>query len=153
MIAQRFAPLLWLLAGLFAARVLAQPAALVIESPLLPRFESWHSGILPYPVLLLSQVALLVWLARTAFVFRTGNVVGSFWVARVAIAFGAVYFVVMLARLLLGLTLLAHVRWFASPIPTAFHLVLATYLLVFGYVHASHARVQGGRSGIRVTSA
>ena len=153
MLARRFAPLLWLLTGLFALRVIAQPAALVVESAFLPSFESWHSGILPYPVLLLSQILLLVWLARTAFRFSTAIVVGNSRVARIATAFGAVYLVVMLARLMLGLTLLAHVRWFASPIPTVFHLVLATYLLAFGYVHAGHARAQESRFGARIESA
>ena len=45
----------------------------------------------------------------------------------------------MLARLLLGFTLLTHVRWFASPLPAFFHLVLAAYVLLFGYVHAQAA--------------
>ena len=151
--ARRFAPLMWVLTGLFALRVVAQPAALVIESSLLPPFESWHSAILPYPLLLLAQILLLAWLSRTASSFGAGNVTGHPRVARLATAVGVVYLAVMLARLVLGLTLLAAVRWFASPIPTIFHLVLATYLLVFGYVHANLARTQGSRPGVGVTPA
>ena len=47
---QRYAPWLWLLLGLFALRVVAQPLALQVDTQLLPRFESWHGGLLPYPV-------------------------------------------------------------------------------------------------------
>jgi len=29
-------------------------------------------------------------------------------------------------------------RWFASPVPTVFHLGLAAYLFVYGHLHARH---------------
>jgi hypothetical protein len=44
----------------------------------------------------------------------------------------------MLARLPLGATLLREERWFASPPPTAFHLVLAKYLFLYGRLHLRH---------------
>lgn len=68
---RRYAVALWLLTGLFAFRVVAQPAALAFGRP----------------------------------------------------------------SALLGATALGHVRWFASPLPAFFHLVLATYLLLYGYGH------------------
>ena len=43
---------MWLLLLLFAFRVVAQPLALVVDSALLPPFESWHSAALPYGLLL-----------------------------------------------------------------------------------------------------
>jgi hypothetical protein len=45
----------------------------------------------------------------------------------------------MLVRLILGLTVLSGQRWFASPVPTLFHLVLAAYVLLFGHFHYVHA--------------
>ena len=72
---QRYAPWLWLLLGLFALRVVAQPIALQVDTPLLPRFESWHSGLLPYPVLVITQVIIVLWLARTSRAFTHGAVV------------------------------------------------------------------------------
>jgi hypothetical protein len=45
----------------------------------------------------------------------------------------------MFMRLLLGATVLREARWFASPVPTAFHLVLAAYLFVYGRFHYRHA--------------
>jgi hypothetical protein len=41
----------------------------------------------------------------------------------------------MLARLVLGATVLSSQRWFARPLPTIFHIVLATYLLLCGHYH------------------
>jgi hypothetical protein len=41
----------------------------------------------------------------------------------------------MLLRLILGLTLLSSVSWFATPIPAFFHLVLASIVLVIGHYH------------------
>jgi hypothetical protein len=55
----------------------------------------------------------------------------------VALTFGSLYFLTMVARLVLGVTLLRHQRCFASPIPTIFHRVLAEWVLlwVFHRVH------------------
>jgi hypothetical protein len=138
---QRYAPWLWLLLGLFAVRVLAQPIALRVDSPLLPRFESWHSGLLPYPLLVFTQVLILLWLARTAWVFSTGAVSPHAQFGIVMIVIGGVYFAAMVMRLLLGATVLAGDRWFASPLPTVFHLVLAAYLLLYGHFHWRYGSV------------
>ena len=132
---RRYAPWLWLLLGLFTIRVLAQPLALRVDAPLLPRFESWHSGLLPYPVLVLSQVTIILWLSRTAWMFTTGSVAPRFRLGVVMMALGGVYFAAMVIRLLLGATVLRDERWFASPLPTVFHLVLAAYLLLYGHFH------------------
>jgi hypothetical protein len=42
---QRYAPWLWLLLGLFVLRVVSQPLALLVDTPLRPRFESWHGPV------------------------------------------------------------------------------------------------------------
>jgi hypothetical protein len=113
----------------------AQPAALVVGAAWLPSFESWHGGVLPYPLLLSSQAAILGWLGWTARRVGAGSIEPNRRVGRAALTFGAVYFAVMLVRLVLGVTVLTHLRWFASPLPAFFHLVLATYVLLFGVVH------------------
>lgn len=143
---RRYAAGLWLLLFLFTFRVVAQPLALVVHSAVLPPFESWHSAALPYGVLLASQVAILLVLGWTAWRFTVGDVHPRRGAGTLALALGGVYFVTMVARLILGLTTLSHVRWFASPIPTAFHLVLATALLVFGRFHYIYgAKMPPGR--------
>jgi hypothetical protein len=142
---RRYAIGLWLLLLLFAFRVVAQPLALVVDNDLLPPFEAWHSAALPYSLLLASQAAILVALAWTAWRFTTGDVKPRRSIGSVALAFGALYFGLMLLRLVLGLTTLNHVRWFASPLPTVFHLVLAAFVLLYGSFHYFHAAEPSSR--------
>lgn len=123
----------WLLVALFAARVIAQPLSLVVSS--LPTFESWHSAALPYSLLLVSQLVILAALCWTTYRVSVGAVTPGRTFGAVVLFLGAVYFLVMIARLVLGLTILGGVRWFASPLPTVFHLVLASWLLLYGHLH------------------
>jgi hypothetical protein len=148
---RRYAIGLWLLLLLFAFRVVAQPLALVIDKESLPPFESWHSAALPYRVLLAVQGAILLMLVWTAWRFTTGAVQPQRIIGRVALTIGGLYFALMLLRLVLGLTVLSDVRWFASPLPTAFHLVLAAFVLLYGYFHFAHAAAPPamGRHNIR----
>lgn len=69
-----YAKWLWLLAGLFGLRVIAQFTALVMAVWFLPSFESWHSGVMPYYALVAVQVLILVWLVWTAGRFTTGAI-------------------------------------------------------------------------------
>jgi len=126
------------LLGLFALRVAAQPLALVVHASLLPPFESWHSGALPYWLLLVSQLVILAGLGWIAWSFTVGTPHPRRSIGVAALAFGGCYFTGMLARLVLGVTLFRDVRWFASPVPTVFHLVLAAWVLVYGHFHYVH---------------
>src|SRR6185503_1584183 len=108
------------------------------DSALLPPFESWHSAALPYSVLLATQLTILGTLGWTARRFTNGNVVARRSIGRVALILGALYFITMVIRLILGLTVLRSTRWFASPIPTLFHLVLASSVLLYGRFHWIH---------------
>ena len=129
-----------MLLALFLLRVLAQPLSLIIDTPLLPRFESWHSGVLPYPVLVAAQILIIAWFARTAWRFGKGEVVPRHRRGVFFLLFGSAYFLFMLARLLLGLTIMRDSRWFTSYLPTTFHLVLASWLLVYGQFHLKYGR-------------
>jgi hypothetical protein len=128
-------PWLWRLLGAFAFRVAAQPAAALTGWPILPPFDAWQSGALPYPLLLGSQVALAGWMARTASrvsrgVERPARGLGR-WLAVLAGIYGGA----MSMRLVLGLTWLGGHWWFDAPLPTLFHLVLAAYLAVYAHYH------------------
>ncbi len=135
----RYAKWLWLLLMVFAFRVAAQPAALVFRDSFLPLFDSWHSGVMPYGLLLASQLLILATLGWTSWRFTAGNVVPRRGIGVVALTLGGLYFGVMALRLSLGLTVLSHQRWFASRVPTVFHLVLATFVLLVGYFHYVYA--------------
>jgi uncharacterized protein len=134
-----YARWLWLLLALFIVRVLAQAMALLTSAPFLPPFESWHSGVLPYPALVAAQLLIIAWFARTAWRFNRGEVTPRYRLGVWMLAFGAVYFATMLVRLVLGVTVLSSNRWFSSVLPTMFHLVLAAYLLVYGHFHFRNA--------------
>jgi hypothetical protein len=90
-------------------------------------------------VLLASQVAILAALGWTASRFTTGEVTPHRALGVGALIVGALYFAAMVVRLVLGLTVLSGHHWFARPIPTLFHLVLAAYVLIFGHFHYVHA--------------
>jgi hypothetical protein len=136
-----YAPWLWLFLALFIVRVIAQPIALLTSAPFLPPFESWHSGVLPYPALVGAQLLIIAWLARTAWHFSRGDVTPHYRLGVRVLVFGGLYFATMLARLVLGLTVLSTNRWFSSILPTIFHLVLASYLLVYGHFHFLHGAI------------
>ncbi len=54
--------------------------------------------------------------------------------ACVAVA-AALYGAVMVPRLVLGLTVARGHWWLDAPLPTVFHLVLMTFLAVYGHYH------------------
>jgi hypothetical protein len=56
--------------------MVAQPLSLVVHSAFLPPFESWHSGALPYGLLIASQVAILA-SASTAIIQAIAKTEGS----------------------------------------------------------------------------
>jgi hypothetical protein len=126
--------LLWCLTALFACRVVAQLVQFATPVAALPGFEAWQGGSLSYPVLLASQLAILMIMVRVS--SRVSR--GVRRVRRVSVwllAIGSIYFVTMAARLVLGLTVLGHLPWFAKPLPALFHLVLAGFVLTLGHYH------------------
>jgi hypothetical protein len=58
---------------------------------------------------------------------------------RVAVA-AALYAAVMVPRLVLGLTVARGHWWLDAPLPTVFHLVLMTFLAVYGHYHLRGTR-------------
>lgn len=138
--AQPYAKWLCLCTSLFAFRVAAQLAALLFKPSFLPAFESWHGGVLPYPLLLTTQILILIWLTWTAWQFSKNNLQPRRRLGMAITILASLYFLLMLLRLLLGLTILSEQRWFASYLPAFFHLVLASYLFLYGHFHFRHSK-------------
>ena len=120
---------LWTLLGLFALRVLGQLAVAAGLAPFLPPMDAWQSGLLPYPVLLASQVVILGVFGFVCVQFSRGR--GYFaeprrWLATPLWIVGWVYAVSMVVRY-------AALR--TDIIPVIFHLVLAAFLLTVAHVH------------------
>ena len=130
------APALWVLLGLFLLRVVGQALlglGVLRAGGRLPPWDEWYSGLLPYPWLLLSQVAILALLVKVSFDVTRGD--GYFArpnrrLGRALLAFGMLYALGMVVRYLLRGSL---------SIPIVFHWVLAGYLLILGVYHLREA--------------
>lgn len=122
---------------LFLARVIAQLIQAVGTVSFLPSFDDWQSGALPYPLLLISQIAIVA--AQIVLVKRVAA--GTFDIStvtkRVLLALGGLYLTFMVFRLVAGLTFLDGDGWFDALLPSIFHIVLASFVLVTGYVGAT----------------
>ncbi len=127
----------------FLCRVAGHLIQVISPVGFLPPAGSWQGSDLPYPVLLTSQIAILGLIGWVSTRMAAGrSVIPSRWGSPVIIL-GAIYFGAMEARLLLGLTTMAHVKWFAAPIPAIFHLVLASAAILTG----AYARALSSKAG------
>ena len=129
---RRFA---WALTGLglaFLARVLGQAVQKWAPVSFLPPFDDFQGSGLPYPALLTAQIAILVTTVVVAVRMRSGkSLLSPRLVVPVHVA-GVIYLAVMAVRLVLGLSVLSHSGWFSPWIPTVFHLVLASEVMLIG---------------------
>ena len=125
--------ILWLLLLLFVLRVAGQALVAFFGVTWLPPMERWHSGLMPYPVLLASQIliiALLTWICvhftrgRGVFV-RPRRFFAVHW-----LWFGWIYLGAMLARFFIQ----------GPTIPVFFHWVLATFMILVGLWHRRRLR-------------
>lgn len=143
---QRYAPVLWLLLAAFFARVLGQVLVAYGHVTFLPPMEQWQSGLLPYPMLLASQVVILTLLGAVAIDFTRGRgrfVEPSGKVGTLLTWFGRVYFGGMVVRYVVSMWRHPEWRWIGHTIPIILHCVLATFVLLVADFHrraAAHKR-------------
>ncbi len=57
---------MWLLLGLFVLRVVGQALVAFLDVEFLPPMEAWYSGLMPYEVLLPSQIVIVAVMAKIA---------------------------------------------------------------------------------------
>ena len=127
--------LLWLLLAAFALRVLGQLLVVAGVAPFLPPMDEWQSGLLPYPLLLVSQILILALLGAVCVQFSRGH--GYFlrphaWLSTPLWIAGWIYVIGMVVRY-------ALLR--RDAIPVVFHIVLASFVLA---VAQHHRRVRSG---------
>ncbi|MGD9852373.1 MAG: hypothetical protein AB7T38_14010 [Nitrospirales bacterium] len=132
---RQYASILLILTCLFVFRVMAQLIQARHPVPFLPSFDAWQSGALPYPFLVATQVMILVVCLRIVGKMFREVVVPVQKKGKILWYLGGIYFVAMSIRLALGLTVTSEHFWFGATLPTLFHLVLATFLLVYGRFH------------------
>lgn len=127
-----------LLLALFLVRVLAQFIQYFGDLAFLPGFEAWHSATLPYGWLLFSQAVIIAAVVMVITRVHGGNYRCSRLRALVLLWAGVLYFLFMLVRLVLSVTLLPDHPWFGAPLPAIFHLVLAGIVMTIGlYEHGN----------------
>ena len=125
------ARLLALLAVLFVGRVVVQLIQYFHPVDVLPGFEEWQSGALPYAVLVALQLVIVAGQLRVVrAVGRGQRLLRQEW-RRAVSAFAAIYLGVMAFRLIAGLTFATDGGWLDARLPTIFHLVLATFLVTW----------------------
>lgn len=143
---RRYALLLAILAALFVARVLSQFLVAVSDVPWLPPFESWYSGLIPYPVLLPLQIALILLIAKVLMDFGQGD--GFFVTLRprtglFLMRLSYLYALIMLGRYIVTMIVYPERRWFGGTIPIWFHLVLAAFLYLLGRYQLMRSTISG----------
>jgi hypothetical protein len=124
---------LWACIGLFFARVVGQIEVLLVAPRWLPAMQAWYSGILPYPVLLPIQIALLVLMGVLAIRTRAPRrrTDAADRTAKIFRALALLYVASMAVRLILILRLYGKDYYLHGAIPVAFHWVLALFVLVW----------------------
>ena len=125
---------LWALLALFVLRVTGQALVAFLGVRFLPPMEAWYSGLVPYEILLPSQLLLVALMAKICMDFTRGG--GVFFApkrlfATVWLWFGTLYLAAMIAR--------AVLLW-DRPIPIVFHWVLAAFVITVGLSHRRRLR-------------
>ncbi|MCA3719490.1 hypothetical protein [Phenylobacterium sp.] len=132
------ATFIMVLLGLFVFRVAAQILQLLAPTPILPAFEAWHSGTLPYGLLFAFQIVIIIlaalfvrglWIGQIKQNRRLGTVVA--WI-------GGLYFAGSVARFVAGLTFAKQNLFLSAHLPGIFHIVLAVMVLTVAHYHLSN---------------
>jgi hypothetical protein len=121
---------------LFVLRVLGQAVIAVRDVGFLPPFAEWYSGLLPYPLLLPAQIAIIVLMLKIVRDFARRE--GYFLELRPGTGhglqgLGCLYFAGMLVRYVATMALHPELRWFTGTIPIWFHMVLAAFIFTLGH--------------------
>ena len=128
--------LLSVLTVAFAFRITMQPLVGKWQISILPSFDTWHSEALPYPILFALQLLILGIMILGC--LRLPHLGTSQRASRVLAVIGWIYVTLMVKRLIIGLFDLSDHIWFDGAVPTAFHFVLISYIMIM-----SHAFSEG----------
>ncbi len=127
---------LLLFSALFLARVLGQVAVVLARPSWLPPAHQWN--LMPYPVLLPAQIAILAVMAAIEVAFFRGRGILAEprpTLGTAIVVFSFVYAGAMVVRYAVRMRRRPGERWFGGTIPITFHFVLAAFLFVLGTYH------------------
>jgi hypothetical protein len=143
---QRFwAATMWFLTVLFSMRVLGQAVQRWLPQAWLPPFAAWQGSGTPYPLLLAMQFVILGAMACAAYGAWKGTMRSTrgrmLWTAWL----GRIYMFAAIGRIAVGLGVPGAPAWFTAEISSAFHIVLAGFVLALARYHSvSLATREGG---------
>ena len=129
---------LWGLLALFVLRAAGQLIVAIFSVTWLPPMEEWYSGLIPYGPLLVAQMVIIVIYAKVCWDFQRGS---GFFVrtrpvfGRGVLIFGYIYFLGMVIRYIVRMSIFPEERWIGGCIPIVFHWVLAGFIILFGHYH------------------
>lgn len=131
---------LWLGAFLllFIGRVSGQILVAFAGVEWLPPMERWYSGLLPYPILLPTQIVIIALMFLVVRDFARGH---GYFIRPHRRAGGIIrwlsilYFASMVLRYTLTMWWHPELRWLTGTIPIWFHLVLASFLFTYSHYH------------------
>jgi hypothetical protein len=126
---------LLMLTGLFCFRVVAQLVQAWQPLNFLPSYAAWHSGALPYGVLISVQGVILAVCLRIVWGVFKGTIAPSAQKGKILFGLGIIYLLGMCIRLIVGWTIAPDHYWFGATLPTVFHLVLASFVILYGRFH------------------
>lgn len=131
--------LLVLFTLLLYGRVFGQLIVYLYSPTWLPPMEQWQSGLLPYPVLLVSQFVVLTFMTMICIAFARQR--GFFFAPHprggvFSVWFGALYFAGMVFRYVVTMVRRPEQRWFGGTIPIVFHSFVACFLMTWGSFHS-----------------
>lgn len=129
-------PTIKILSGLiliFCFRVGVQFLQRFGDFDFLPSFNDWHSGSIPYLWLFVSQVVIIFITVNIVFKLHINTYKCGLKKSKVLLFIGWLYFLFMLVRFVLSITVMQPHQWFGATLPAAFHMVLAAFLIVLGW--------------------
>lgn len=132
---------------LFVFRVGAQLLQKLAPVHVLPAFDSWQSGTLPYSVLLSMQTLLLIVMVRVQLRMRSGKIQPRPGLGVALLSLGSVCFALMLFRLGAAFTFGHGQPFLGAVLPAFFHVVLSCWMLLLGLFH-HFASVPASAGGI-----
>lgn len=121
---------------LFLLRVVGQVVVARAAPSWLPPMQRWN--LMPYPLLLPIQIVFLGVMAWIVVSFLREAPPGApEWSGKLVVGFAAVYAASMVVRYVVRMSRRPAERWFGGTIPIVFHVVLASFVYVFGAFHAT----------------
>ncbi len=145
MTSRHYAFALLMLTGLFGFRVVAQLVQVWHPVEFLPPYVAWHSGTLPYDVLVGTQAVILGVCLRIVWEVFKGIIAPSTQKGKIIFGLGVIYLLGMCIRLIVGWTIASDHYWFGATLPTVFHLVLASFVILYGQFHVKNSQLSSPR--------